>query len=72
MKKLFASGVRFAVAAMLCLPAALNAAEQKLQVGDKAPQFTAKDDTGKEWKSSEHVGKKIVVVYFFPAALTGG
>ena len=72
MKKLFASGVCFAAAAMLCLPAALNAAEQELKVGDKVPQFTAKDDSGKAWKSSEHVGKRVVVVFFFPAALTGG
>jgi peroxiredoxin Q/BCP len=40
--------------------------------GDPAPKFHAKDDTGKVWKSSEHVGKKILVVYFYPADLTGG
>lgn len=43
-----------------------------LKVGDKAPAFQAKDDQGNDWKSKDHVGKKIVVVYFFPAALTGG
>ncbi len=43
-----------------------------LKVGDKAPTFEALDDTGKPWKSSEHVGKKIVVVYFYPADMTGG
>jgi thioredoxin-dependent peroxiredoxin len=43
-----------------------------LKVGDKAPTFEALDDTGKAWKSSEHVGKKIVVVYFYPADMTGG
>lgn len=43
-----------------------------LNVGDEAPEFAAKDDTGKEWKSTEHVGKKILVVYFYPADLTGG
>ena len=30
------------------------------------------DDQGKPWKSTDHVGKKIVVVYFYPADLTGG
>ncbi len=43
-----------------------------LKVGDKAPTFEALDDTGKPWKSEEHVGKKIVVVYFYPADMTGG
>jgi peroxiredoxin Q/BCP len=43
-----------------------------LKVGDKAPAFESVDDNGKPWKSSDHVGKKIVVLYFFPAALTGG
>jgi len=44
----------------------------ELKVGDKAPAFTAKDDAGKDWKSADHVGKKIVVVYFYPASFTGG
>ena len=43
-----------------------------LKEGDKAPVFQAKDDRGKEWKSSDVVGKKYVVVYFYPADLTGG
>ncbi|HUQ72967.1 MAG TPA: peroxiredoxin [Planctomycetaceae bacterium] len=43
-----------------------------LKVGDKAPTFAALDDTGKEWKSADHVGKKLVVVYFYPADMTGG
>jgi len=43
-----------------------------LKVGDAAPKFEAPDDTGKAWKSEDHVGKKVVVVFFFPAAFTGG
>jgi hypothetical protein len=43
-----------------------------LQAGDVAPAFQAKADSGKLWKSGDHVGKDILVVYFFPAALTGG
>lgn len=42
------------------------------QVGDTAPEFTLKDDEGNEWKSSDHFGKKIVVLYFYPADFTGG
>ena len=47
-------------------------ASKLLKVGDKAPAFTSTDDQGKPWKSSDHVGKKIVVLYFYPADLTGG
>jgi peroxiredoxin Q/BCP len=49
-----------------------GAAAQELKVGDKAPAFESTDDGGKAWKSADHVGKKIIVVYFFPAAFTGG
>lgn len=48
------------------------AEDVKLEVGSAAPEFTVKDDTGADWKSSDHFGKKIVVVYFYPADLTGG
>jgi peroxiredoxin Q/BCP len=44
----------------------------ELKVGDKAPLFDSIDDSGKPWKASDYVGKKILVVYFFPAAMTGG
>src|SRR5437762_10780768 len=43
-----------------------------VKVGDKAPEFEAQDEQGKTWKSKDHVGKKIVVVYFYPADFTGG
>ncbi len=54
----------------LCLLALLS--PQDVKLGDPAPTFEAKDDAGKDWKSSDHVGKKAVVVFFFPAAFTGG
>jgi peroxiredoxin Q/BCP len=43
-----------------------------LKVGDAAPVFESIDDSGKPWKSTDYVGKKVVVVYFYPADLTGG
>jgi peroxiredoxin Q/BCP len=46
--------------------------EEGLKVGDAVPAFEALDDQGKPWKSSEHFGKKIVVVYFYPASFTPG
>ena len=42
-----------------------------LGVGDMAPSFEAVDDQGKTWKSSEHVTRSVVVVYFYPADMTG-
>jgi peroxiredoxin Q/BCP len=60
----------------LGLLAARSLAEEgkkvNLKVGDRAPEFTSTDDQGKEWKSSEHVGKNVIVVYFYPADMTGG
>jgi peroxiredoxin Q/BCP len=43
-----------------------------VKVGDPAPMFECTDDQGNAWKSADHVGKKILVVYFYPADLTGG
>ena len=43
-----------------------------LKVGDPAPVFEVEDDNGETWKPQDHFGKKIVVVYFYPADMTGG
>jgi peroxiredoxin Q/BCP len=43
-----------------------------VEVGDPAPDFEGMDERGQAWKSSEHVGKKWVVVYFYPADFTTG
>ena len=47
-------------------------AAKVLNVGDKAPAFSTLDDQGKQWKSGDVVGSKHLVVYFYPAAMTGG
>ena len=43
-----------------------------LQVGDPAPAFEARDDQGRSWNSAEHVGKKYLVIYFYPGDFTPG
>lgn len=43
-----------------------------LEVGDKVPSFKATADDGSTWKSKNHVGDNYLVVYFYPAAMTGG
>ncbi len=45
----------------------LLAAGPTLPVGAPAPVFSAADHRGELWKSGEHIGQKIVVIYFFPA-----
>lgn len=44
----------------------------QLKAGDQAPDFTLPDTTGKPVKLSDFLGKKVVVLAFFPAAFTGG
>ena len=46
--------------------------EGTLKVGDKAPEFSAVTDDGSVWDLKNHVGKENIIVYFFPAAMTGG
>ncbi len=59
--------------AMLML-ALLGGAQEEAgpKVGDVAPKFESTSDAGKAWTSSDVVGKKVVVVFFYPAAFTGG
>ena len=42
-----------------------------LQPGDKAPNFSAKDQSGKDHSLSDYKGKKLVV-FFYPKASTPG
>lgn len=66
--------VIFTLPLALSLVIAINAAEVpsvELNVGDAAPEFSAKTDAGQTWNSKDHADKT-VVVYFYPAAMTGG
>lgn len=49
-----------------------HAQDASLKVGDRAPAFEAVADNGKLWKSRDNVGKRFLVVYFYPAAMTAG
>jgi peroxiredoxin Q/BCP len=46
-------------------------AQTKLRVGDKAPDFTGKDQDGKQITLSAYKGKK-VILYFYPKDQTPG
>ncbi len=41
-------------------------------LNESVPAFEAIDDEGNVWKSTDHIGKKMVVLYFYPADMTGG
>lgn len=69
------AGVRWVVGLACLAFNCVATADQKqgivLQEGDPAPEFTCQDDSGQVWKSTDHVGKW-VVVYFYPADFTSG
>jgi len=41
-------------------------------VGEALTSFENTDDQGREWKSADHVGRKVLVMYFYPGDFTGG
>jgi peroxiredoxin Q/BCP len=53
------------------LPAVALCGSQ-LKVGDAAPDFSLPASTGKSVKLSDYLGKRTVVLAFFPKAFTGG
>jgi peroxiredoxin Q/BCP len=56
--------------AFLLLGAAVSAAE--LKPGDPAPSFSLPGSDGKTHALSDHLGKRAVVLAWFPKAFTGG
>src|SRR5262245_56066677 len=44
----------------------------ELNVGDKVPAFDLRTDRDTTWASSDHFGKKWVVIYFYPGDFTPG
>ena len=44
----------------------------KLEVGDKIPSFTLTDREGNLFSSQQIVGKKVLVIYFYPKNFTPG
>jgi len=63
--------ILFAVAILVMVSCTVSG-QQGLSVGDNAPVFNAKADDGTTWNISNFLGEKNIVVYFYPAAMTGG
>lgn len=58
---------------ILGLTTTLFSQENKLlKVGDKAPMFKILADNGSIWDIENYIGEKYIIVYFYPAAMTGG
>lgn len=57
---------------VIALFAAVSSGQNPVKTGDKAPLFTAPTDADGIWNLSDYVGKKNVVIFFYPAAMTGG
>src|SRR5262245_52583896 len=74
MKNPLPSTVALVIAVLLSLGArAVVAADSTTpKAGDKAPQIQGKDQDGKTWKLSDHVGKEVVLLYFYPKDDTPG
>jgi len=61
-----------AVSGMLGVYAQSAAPKTHLKVGDQAPAFSLPSTTGQPISLSQFLGKKLVVLAFFPAAFSGG
>jgi len=51
---------------------AVTASAEIPKAGDAAPLFTGQDQDGKEFKLADLIGRKIVLLYFYPKDFTGG
>lgn len=63
-----------AVLLLLCAGLTAEAAEAPAvpSIGDKAPLVSGKDQDGKTWNLADQIGKKVVLLYFYPRDDTPG
>lgn len=58
--------------ALACLSGGTAVAAEELKVGSLAPEFSLVGSDGRTHTLSEHRGKRVVVLAWFPKAFTGG
>ncbi len=58
-------------ASLLLLPAT-GQTDQALKTGDKIPVFSLPDENSNTWSVTDYIGTKTIIIYFYPAAMTGG
>jgi thioredoxin-dependent peroxiredoxin len=59
-------------AAALATAALPLSAEPSIEVGQIAPRFSGHDQDGHKWELSRYIGKRYVLLYFYPADDTAG
>ena len=69
MKMIYVAAFIFGV---LILFFAANCFAAMPKAGDRAPLFTGQDQDGKTFNLADLIGKKIVLLYFYPKDFTGG
>ena len=57
---------------MLTALMAMGGSEKKLTAGDNAPGFSLPGSDGSVHSLADHLGKRAVVIAWFPKAFTGG
>lgn len=58
---------------LILISAALLTATAQVKLGEKVPSFTATDQNGEKWVLKKNLKQSdYMVVYFYPAAFTGG
>lgn len=70
--KLLRDTNRTVLAAFVLLSIGASTPTMALEVGDDAPEFLSIDQNGKLWNTEDVYGQKNIVIYFYPAAMTGG
>lgn len=71
--KTFSVGATTAIGILFAAGVSALAADTPMpKVGDKAPLVQAKDQSGNEWKLEDQIGKKLVLLYFYPKDDTPG
>jgi len=62
----------FSVIVLLMHLSLTTSGQQGVAIGENSPEFKAPADDGSTWKINNYLGKNYIVVYFYPAAMTGG
>ncbi|GAC1303088.1 MAG: peroxiredoxin [Mucilaginibacter sp.] len=66
MKKIYSCFLVLLVLISISTPTRAQQPEKELAVGDAMPAFKLTDQDGKLFKSTDHIGKSILVIYFYP------
>lgn len=67
-----ASALKTAFHLLLAATFITHSLPAQVETGQKAPLFTAVDDEGNTWNLADHIRKETIVLFFYPAAMTGG